>query len=670
MATSAQTRARVAKLHDLLTTYSHQYYVLNVPTVPDSEYDRLFHELIELESRYPELKTVDSPTMRVGSKPLDAFAPVKHNVPMLSLDNAFDEAQLTAFDKRIKDRLKTVDTIDYVCEPKMDGLAVTLIYKEGVLRLGATRGDGATGENITENLRTIPAIPLHLKGNVFPDVIEVRGEVFMPLKGFHQLNQAQAKKGEKEFVNPRNAAAGSLRQLDSRITAARPLHMFAYAFGVGADELKLNTHKAILDQLQSWGFQVTPDVTIARSVKDCMRFYESLLKKRDTLPYEIDGVVYKVNDLRLQSRLGFVSRAPRWAIAHKFPAQEEMTVVEAVEFQVGRTGAVTPVARLKPVFVGGVTVSNATLHNMDEIERKDVRVGDTVIIRRAGDVIPEVVCVVKAKRPTSTQKIQLPKQCPICCSEIERIKGEAAARCTGGLFCAAQRKEAIKHFASRKAMDIDGLGDKLVEQLVDQKMVNSVADLYTLDLGQLAALERMGRKSAANLYEALEKSKKTTFARFLYALGIREVGQVTANSLAQHFKTLEALRDSDEESLVAINDVGPIVAKHVINFFHEKHNQDVIEALLNRGVNWPKPAASANATLEGRTFVITGTLKSLSREEAKEKLQALGAKVAGSVSSKTTAVIVGDNPGSKYDKAKKLGVEILSEEAMRALLKS
>lgn len=660
-------KQRIQALVAQLTEYGYQYYTLDAPTVPDAEYDRLFKALQALEAEYPDLKLPETPTQRVGAKPVSAFKPVQHALPMLSLDNAFTEESVLAFNKRVKDRLKFEGAIAYACEPKMDGLAVSLLYENGLFVRGATRGDGRTGEDISENIKTIKNIPLKLSTETPPTFIEIRGEVFMPLGGFERLNAQQIKKDEKPFANPRNAAAGSLRQLDSRITAARPLAMFAYSFGVMPNDLQFETHFSGLDTLKQWGFEISPDACVVENIAGCLEFYDKLLAKREQLPYEIDGVVYKVNNLALQEKLGFVSRAPRWAIAHKFPAQEEMTVLESIEFQVGRTGAVTPVARLEPVQVGGVTVSNATLHNMDEINRKDVRVGDTVIIRRAGDVIPEIVSVVTSKRPANARKIHLPAHCPVCDSDVELVEGEAIARCSGGLYCRAQQKEAIKHFASRKAMDIDGLGNKLVEQLVDEGLIANIADLYSLDLSRLAALARMGRKSAANLIESLEKSKQTTLGRFLFALGIREVGEVTAASLANHFKAIEPLQITDEETLVSINDVGPIVAQHVLNFFHEQHNLDIIQALLAAGIQWPTPVEAKNAKFSGKTFVITGTLDTLSRQEAKEKLQALGAKVSSSVSAKTDYLVAGESPGSKYDKAQKLNINILDEKGFLAL---
>jgi DNA ligase (NAD+) len=660
----------VERLRAELDTHNYSYYVKDAPTIPDAEYDRLFRRLQELETAHPELIAPDSPTQRVGAAPLPAFEEVRHHVPMLSLGNAFTEEELYAFDKRIRDRLKTDATIEYAVEPKLDGLAVSLLYEDGKLVRGATRGDGYTGENITQNIRTIKSVPLRLQGD-YPKVLEVRGEVFMSKAGFEKMNAEARERGAKVFANPRNAAAGSLRQLDSRITASRPLEIYCYSMGRIDGAEAPATQSEMLAALKRWGLRVNPESKVVQGAEGCWRYYQDIGRKRDRLPYEIDGVVYKVNSLKLQEQLGFVSRAPRWAIAHKFPAQEELTTLQAVEFQVGRTGALTPVARLTPVSVGGVTVSNATLHNMDEIERKDVRVGDTVIVRRAGDVIPEVVSVVLERRPKKTRKISLPEKCPVCGSDIVRAEGEAVARCTGGLYCPAQRKEAIKHFASRKALDIEGLGDKLVDQLVEQNHIKHIDDLFSLTQEQLSALERMGDKSAANLIAALEKSKATTLPRFIYALGIREVGEATAVSLANHFGDLQALMKADAEALQAVPDVGPVVAEHVATFFEQAHNREIIDKLIKAGVHWPKIKKTASAAvkpLDGKTYVLTGTLSAMTREEAKEKLQQLGAKVAGSVSKNTTAVIAGENPGSKLAKAEALGVPVLDETELMKLL--
>ncbi|MCU7914980.1 MAG: NAD-dependent DNA ligase LigA [Candidatus Thiodiazotropha sp. (ex Gloverina cf. vestifex)] len=655
-----------------LDYHNRQYYVFDAPVIPDVEYDRLLRELQTLEAQYPDLITPDSPTQRVGDKPLDGFDEVAHKLPMLSLDNAFDEEELADFDRRIRERLKlsAEEPIRYQAEPKLDGLALNLRYGNGRLVQGATRGDGTRGENVTSNVRTIKAIPLKLSGEGWPDVLEVRGEVFMPRKGFESLNQRARDAGEKTFVNPRNAAAGSLRQLDPRLTAKRPLSFFAYGLGeVSCDQIA-ESQSASMDRLKDWGLPVSPVSEVVTDVAACIRYYQSISTQRDDLPYDIDGVVFKVDQLKLQRKLGAVSRAPRWAIAYKFPAQEMLTCVESIEFQVGRTGAVTPVARLKPVFVGGVTVSNATLHNMEEVARKDVRQGDTVIVRRAGDVIPEVVSVVNPERDDRPEAVSLPKHCPICGSDIDKPEREAVARCSGGLYCPAQRKEALKHFASRKAMDIEGLGDKMVEQLVEQHLVDSPADLFTLSLEQLSGLERMAEKSAQNLLDALDKSKQTTLSRFLYALGIREVGEATAQSLASQFGTLEAIQKADEEQLQQTPDVGPVVAKHILAFFRQDHNRDVIAALLDRGLQWPEVerVSEDQLPLLGKTIVITGTL-SRSRDEIKTELEAMGAKITGSVSKKTDYVIAGEAAGSKRTKAEKLDIPILDETGLQDLLK-
>ncbi|GAB4393088.1 MAG: NAD-dependent DNA ligase LigA [Gammaproteobacteria bacterium] len=652
----------IQQLRQRIEQHNYAYYVLNNPTIPDAEYDRLFRELQRLEQQHPELITPDSPTMRVGSVPLTAFKPVQHEQPMLSLHNAFDETEMRAFDQRVVQTLAHHAHIEYACEPKIDGLAVSLLYEKGVLVRAATRGDGYTGEDITANVRTIASVPLRLLTGSFPARLEVRGEVFMSKTAFHKLNQYARDQGEKIFANPRNAAAGSLRQLDSRITAKRALSMYCYGVGV-YDKALPEKHTAILQQLKQWGLPVCEWVEVASGIDACLQYYQHILAQREQLPFEIDGVVYKINDKRQQDDLGFVSRAPRWAIAYKFPAQEELTQVLAVEFQVGRTGAITPVARLQPVMVGGVTVSNATLHNMDEVERKDVRVGDTVIVRRAGDVIPEVVSVVHDKRPAYTRKIKLPRHCPVCGSDVERLANEAVARCSGGLYCAAQRKEAIKHFASRKAMDIDGLGDKIIEQLVDKQLIHHVADIYHLTHSQLANLDRLADKSAQNLLTAIEKSKTTTLARFLYALGIREVGEATAHNLALHLGDLTSIQIANEDKLQQIPDIGPTVAQHIVNFFHQAHNQEVIQQLLAAGIHWPAPQTSMqqDSPVSGKTVVLTGTLTSMTREQAKQALLDLGAKVTNSVSTNTDYLIAGTDPGSKYIKAQQLGVTILEE---------
>jgi DNA ligase (NAD+) len=654
---------RVQQLCKELSTHNYRYYVLDEPTIPDAEYDRLLRELQTLENTYPELKMADSPTQRVGSTPVSQFAEVKHKIPMLSLANAFDEAELTAFNKRIQDRLKTTEIIEYVCEPKLDGLAVSLLYDKGVLVRAATRGDGETGEDITQNIRTIGAVPLKLQGKNYPDLLEVRGEVYMPLQGFEKLNDYARTHGEKTFANPRNAAAGSLRQLDSKITAKRPLSIYCYSVGEIVNGDVGDTQWQMLKSLATWGLRVNPEIKKVSGIDACWQFYLAMLTKRPTLAYDIDGIVFKVNSFELQQRLGFVSRAPRWAIAQKFPAQEELTVLKSVDFQVGRTGALTPVARLEPVFVGGVTVSNATLHNMDEITRKDIRIGDTVIVRRAGDVIPEVVSSFIERRPKNAKKIVLPKDCPVCGSEVVHTEGEAVARCIGELYCPAQRKGAIEHFASRKAMNIDGLGERLVTVLVDEKLIENVADIYALTIEQVAALERMGTKSASNLIAAIAASKKTTLAKFIYSLGIREVGEATANNLANQFGNLPAIEQASMEALQQTPDVGEVVANHIYAFFREPHNQKVIQQLLQHGMQWQNinVTQQKNKPLEGKTFVLTGTLEQLSRDEAKEKLIALGAKVSGSVSKKTDYVVAGTAAGSKLTKAQELNIPVHDE---------
>lgn len=657
---------KIAVLIEEINEHNYRYYVLDAPTIADAEYDQLFRKLAALENEHPECITANSPTQRVGATPQTAFASVQHRHRMLSLDNAFSDEEVSAFVKRIQDRLSSSELLEFCCEPKLDGLAVSLTYENGSLVYAATRGDGVTGEDITDNIKTIRMVPLQLRGNNIPTLIEVRGEVFMTKKGFLKLNETAAKKGEKQFANPRNAAAGSLRQLDPKITATRPLEIYFY--GIGDSDYKPDTQFNLQTQFSSWGLRVNPLVKLVEGVNGCLSYYKSMQAKREKLPYDIDGIVYKVNKISLQERLGYASRSPRFAIAHKFPAEMATTVIESVTFQVGRTGALTPVARLKPVHVQGVTVSNATLHNMDEIARKDIRIHDTVVVRRAGDVIPEVVSVVTNARKSNAQIIQLPPNCPECGSAIEQVEGEAVAKCSGGLFCIAQRKESIKHFASRRAMDIEGLGDKIVDLLVDQKLVDSVADIYTLKQSEVEALERMGEKSAKNLLDAIEASKKTTLPRFLHALGIREVGEATAKRLATHFKTLDALKIAALEELQAVPDIGPIVAKHIVHFFHERHNQKIIHALLSANITWPAIVEQKTLVLTGKTFVITGTLGSMSRDEAKELIEGLGGKVTGSVSAKTNYVIAGSDPGSKYEKARTLGVTILDEQAFLSLL--
>ena len=660
---------QLQQLRQQLEEYSYQYYVLDNPTVPDAEYDRLYRQLQQLETEHPQLITSDSPTQRVGAAPLAKFGQVSHSIPMLSLDNAFDAADFSAFYKRMAERLDNSAEFSFCCEPKLDGLAVSIRYENGVLVQAATRGDGYTGEDITSNVKTIRAVPLKLKGKAVPAVLEVRGEVFMPLAGFTQMNDKARAAGEKVFANPRNAAAGSLRQLDPKISAQRPLMFYAYAVGAVDDPqglLSSQSHYQRLMQLKDWGLPVCPEIRLVTGAEQALAYYQDILLRRSKLAYEIDGVVIKVSDLAQQQALGFVARAPRWAIAFKFPAQEMLTTLLDVEFQVGRTGAITPVARLEPVVVGGVTVSNATLHNQDEIARLGVKVGDSVIVRRAGDVIPQIVSVVLEQRPQTAEDIVFPQQCPVCGSKVERVSGEAVARCSGGLFCAAQLKESIKHFVSRKAIDIEGLGDKLVEQLVDQQLVKTPADIYGLDMAALVGLERMAEKSALKLLSAIEQSKQTTLPRFIYALGIREVGEATALNLANHFATLANVQQATLEQLLQVNDVGTVVAEHVKSFFTEPHNQSVITALVNAGINWPviEQLAQTEQPLAGQTLVLTGTLVSMGRDDAKARLQRLGAKVSGSVSAKTHAVIAGDNAGSKLAKATELNVPVWSEQQM------
>lgn len=663
---------KLTELRQILHEHGVRYYVEDAPTIPDAEYDRLMRELLELEAAHPELMSSDSPSLRVGGRPLDAFESVVHEIPMLSLDNAFDDSELDSFYRRMTDRIPAVQHSAFCCEPKLDGLAVSLLYENGVLTRAATRGDGTTGENITENVRTIKSIPLRLQGADFPTRLEVRGEVFMPKAGFEALNARALKKGEKQFVNPRNAAAGSLRQLDSKITAQRPLAFYAYSVGViEGGELATSHYQRFL-QLKGWGLPICPETKLVTSLAEVKAFYQDILQRRQSLAYEIDGVVIKVDDIQLQERLGFVARAPRWAIAYKFPAQEELTLLNYVEFQVGRTGAITPVAKLEPVFVGGVTVSNATLHNADEIERLGVMVGDTVVIRRAGDVIPQIVSVVLERRPENAKSIVFPTRCPVCQSDVERVEGEAVARCSGGLICQAQRKEALKHFVSRKAMDVEGLGDKVIEQLVDREMVSTPADLFRLRAGELTILERMGPKSAQNVIDALNKAKQTTLPKFLYALGIREVGEATALNLAQHFLSLEAIQQASLEQFIEVPDVGVVVASHLQAFFAQDRNQQVINELLEQGITWPALTAApvaVDSALAGKIVVLTGSFTQLSRNDAKAALQALGAKVTGSVSKNTDIVFAGEAAGSKLAKAAELGIQVFDEQALIEFLK-
>ena len=660
---------QIDTLRQDLRRYEYEYHVLDNPTIPDAEYDRLFHQLKALEAEHPELITADSPTQRVGAKPLSGFAQIRHEIPMLSLDNAFSDEEFYAFVKRIEDRLiRLPEPLTFCCEPKLDGLAVSILYVNGVLTQAATRGDGTTGEDITANIRTIRNIPLQLLMDNPPARLEVRGEVFMPHEGFERLNQQALEKGEKTFANPRNAAAGSLRQLDPKITSKRPLVLNAYGIGIAEGVDLPNTHYDRLQWLKSIGIPVNPEIRLCNGTDEVLDFYRDIQNKRSSLGYDIDGTVLKINDIALQEKLGFISKAPRWAIAYKFPAQEELTRLNDVEFQVGRTGAITPVAKLEPVFVAGVTVSNATLHNGDEIERLDIAIGDTVVIRRAGDVIPQIIGVLHDRRPADARPIIFPKTCPVCDSAIVRIEGEAVARCTGGLFCAAQRKEALKHFVSRKAMDIDGVGGKLIEQLVDRELVHTPADLFKLDLTTLTRLERMGTKSAENALASLEKAKNTTLARFIFALGIREVGEATALNLANHFKTLEALQNADLEALQQVPDVGEVVANRILAFWHEPHNVAVVNDLIAQGVHWETVETKevTENRFKGKTVVLTGTLTQMGRNEAKALLQDMGAKVSGSVSAKTDFVIAGDAAGSKLTKAQELGVTVLTEEEFLA----
>ena len=671
MANTDSTGDEIADLREQINEHNYRYHVLDAPTVTDQEYDKLFRRLQQLEREHPELVSEDSPTQRVGSVPASHFETVAHEVAMLSLDNAFDESEMLDFDRRLREKLDQDVDLAYTAEPKLDGLAISLLYENGKLVRAATRGDGRNGENITANARTVPSIPLQLIGENLPRRIEVRGEVYMEIAGFEALNESQRENGGKVFANPRNAAAGSLRLLDSRITASRPLTFCSYGIGVCEGIELPNSHNQQMHLLRDIGVPISRHIALLDSVAACLEYYNNILEQREDLGFDIDGVVFKLDDSQLQRQAGFVSRAPRWAIAYKFPAQEVMTRLLDVDFQVGRTGALTPVARLEPVAVGGVTVSNATLHNMDEIERKDIRIGDTVIVRRAGDVIPEVVAPVEAQRKGKLKRPVMPGECPVCGSEVMQQPGQAAYRCMGGLICAAQRKEGIKHYASRKAMDIEGLGDKLVEQMVDLGMIDTIADLYQLSLESVAGLERMAEKSAQNLLDALEQSKTTTLARFIYALGIREVGEATAEALADYYGELDALMQADAENLQLVEDVGPVVAENIRHFFDQERNRDVVGELPEAGVNWPQIESSGSSleqNLDGRTYVITGTLEGYSRDQAARALKDRGAKVSGSVSAKTTAVIAGEKPGSKVTKAEALGVEVLDQAAFEQLL--
>lgn len=662
-----KTKQRIQELSELLLRYNREYHQLDQPSVPDAEYDTLFAELKRLEELHPKLALPNSPTQRVGAAALDGFTSVTHLKPMLSLDNAFSDVEVESFYKRLQDQLAE-PTIELVCEPKLDGVAISLLYEDGKLKRAATRGDGRVGEDVTINIRTISCIPLQLKLDDPPRQVEIRGEIYMPKEGFKKLNERQAKAGEKTFANPRNAAAGSIRQLDSSVTAKRPLMFYAYALGIVEEGPSFSTHMDSLDWLKHCGLPVCELIKTVATVQQCLGFYNDISHQRDNLAYEIDGIVYKVNRLDWQEELGFVSRAPRWALAHKFPAQEKLTTVEAIEYQVGRTGAITPVARLKPVFVAGVTISNATLHNFDELYRKDVRVGDTVIVRRAGDVIPEVVSVVLENRPNNATKPDIPASCPVCGATAQKEENQAVTRCQGGLQCRAQLAESLKHFVSRKALNVDGLGDKLIELLVEREWVKSAADLFRLQWHDLATLPRMAEKSAKNTTDALEKAKKTTLPKFLYALGIHEVGEATALALANHFGTLEKIAAATEEELLSVADVGPVVAGNLVHYFADKKNQALIENLINTGISWPSSEKSTDQSLAGKRYVITGTLENYTRDELKQLLQDKGAQVSGSVSKKTDALIVGAEAGSKLAKAQSLGVQIITEGELSQLL--
>lgn len=678
MAVSPKVEQQAEELRRQIRYHDFRYYVLDDPALPDAEYDRLYQELLALEAAHPSLRSPDSPTQRVGGEPLPEFKSVLHQVPMLSLGNVFSTEQLEDFCGRVAERLDADKPVNYSAEPKLDGMAISLRYESGSFVVAATRGDGKKGEDVTHNVRTIRAVPMQLMGEGYPELLEVRGEVFMPLAGFNELNAAARAKGEKTFANPRNAAAGSLRQLDPKVAASRPLKMFVYGVGAVEGGNLPGLHSEVLARLREWGFPVCPENAVVSGAEGCEAYYRQILGRRDRLPYEIDGVVFKVNDIASQQALGFVSRAPRWATAHKFPAQEQLTTVLAVDWQVGRTGALTPVARLQPVAVGGVTVSNATLHNIDELARKDVRVGDTVIVRRAGDVIPEVVGVLKDRRPDHTQPVELPPSCPECGAAVSREPDEAVARCTGGLFCAAQRRQALQHFVSRRALDIEGLGAKLVEQLVDNDLVRTPADLFAkecINAESLAGLERMGTKSAEKLMGAIEASRDVSLARFLYALGIREVGEATAENLAVHFHTLARVMDAaaDIDELQTVPDVGPVVAERIRLFFNEPHNREVIERLTGpdgvRVAEVPEQAhIETDSPIRGKSFVVTGKLDNYTREEAQRAVKQRGGRVAGSVSANTDYVLAGEKPGSKLEKAQSLGVKVISEEEFQKLL--
>jgi DNA ligase (NAD+) len=679
MSATAELATKLKQLRATIGHHDYRYYVLDDPEISDAQYDDLFRELIDLESANPELITPDSPTQRVGGVPQAGFATVEHAIPMLSLDNVFTLDELHDFGRRLNVRLDQNESITFSAEPKLDGMAISIRYEAGLLAVAATRGDGRTGEDVTHNVRTIGAVPLRLMGNDFPDILEVRGEVFMPRAGFAELNQRAIENGEKTFANPRNAAAGSLRQLDPKVAASRPLSIFVYGTGIVSGAKLPDRHSQMLVQLAEWGFRICPETSVVTGIDGCIEYYQRLRAIREELPYEIDGVVYKVDDYALQAKLGFVARAPRWAIAHKFPAQEQLTTVRAIDWQVGRTGAITPVARLEPVSVGGVVVANVTLHNLDELERKDVRVGDTVSIRRAGDVIPEVVGVQLARRPAGTVAAQLPDNCPVCGSAVSRPEGEAIARCSGGLYCMAQRKESLKHFVSRRALDVEGLGSKLIDQLVDKEIVRTPADLFDssrVNVAALASLERMGAKSAEKLVHAIERSRSVSLGRFLYAIGIREVGEATAQNLADYFGTLQALRAAaiDPLALQVVPDVGPIVAQHIATFFAQPHNCEVLNRLTGSGAalqitESDGRRSGASFDFQGKSFVVTGTLSSLSRDQAKDEIRRRGGKAVGTVSRQTDYLVCGDNPGSKLGKAEQLGITVLDEAAFTELLR-
>lgn len=669
MAAVANLEDEASNLRMALTRWGHEYYTLDAPSVPDQEYDRALRRLEEIEQAHPELQSPDSPTLRVGAPPLDAFMSVEHPLPMLSLDNAFSDDEMGAFSRRLVDRLDLADMPMLVAEPKLDGIAVSLIYRDGRLERAATRGDGTHGEDITLNVRTIPSVPLALEGSAWPEVFEARGEIYMPRAGFEAFNERARKVGDKTFVNPRNAAAGSLRQLDSRVTARRPLEFCAYSAGLSPTHDWPSTHWDLLRRFSAWGIPVSQHAKRLASLDDCFDYYAELSARRDSLPFDIDGIVFKVDSFALQAQLGFVARAPRWAIARKFPAQEAVTTLQSVEFQVGRTGAITPVARLKPVFVGGVTVSNATLHNMDEVGRLNLHHQDTLVIRRAGDVIPQVVSVLEERRDPNAKGVVSPEVCPVCGSAVKRYGGETTLRCTGGLVCPAQLKAAVLHFASRRAMDIDGLGEKLVDQMVQRGLLRSIADLYRVSVQDIQDLDRMAEKSAQKLVDSIAKSRQTSLPKFVFALGIREVGEATAAALASAFGGIQALGDADEEALLAVPDVGPIVAQHILTFFASTANDEVVRALIDSGVVWPAVTRSdSEGPLAGQTWVVTGRLEAFTRDEAEAKLRSLGARTAKSVSSKTSALLAGPGAGSKLKKATDLGVETLDEASFSELV--